>query len=336
MKNVLKVTDPPITTYPAIANILSLLWDRKDNIMPWFADHFIQLIARPMHEDTFGDFYDHADMDTYYRIIFGLPGLGWMRVNSETAHYKVFSDYVEKQIDNGYALEACLDRYYFSFAEEYQNYHHVHSSLIYGYDREKDEIYIADFFSDDIYSGAKYEHKIISYDALNAGMNNDGIINLLKAWDDHYDFNLKLMRTEFEDYLNSTDSMNKFEFSNKDYNHVALFGLGYYEYLVDSFSQRDFIDTRMFHLLYDHKTLMAYRLEFLEKENVLPKDKIDELKMMNVELIEETKVLRNCVFKYHIKAGEKLKDNILYRIVNLRTKDETFVRAMLLAIDEEK
>ena len=144
MRNVLVMNEPPITTYPSIANILSLLWDRKDNIIPWFADHFIQLMVRPNHDDTFGDFYDHADMDTYYRTIYGLPGIGWMRVNSETVHYNVFSEYVQKQIDNGYALEACLDRYYFSFAEEYQKYHHKHSSLIYGYDSDKNEIYVAE------------------------------------------------------------------------------------------------------------------------------------------------------------------------------------------------
>ena len=63
MRMFLTMTDPPITTYPSIANILSLLWDRKDNIMPWFVDHFIQLVVRPNHEDTFGDFYDHADLD---------------------------------------------------------------------------------------------------------------------------------------------------------------------------------------------------------------------------------------------------------------------------------
>ena len=335
MRMFLTMTDPPITTYPSIANILSLLWDRKDNIMPWFVDHFIQLVVRPNHEDTFGDFYDHADIDTYYRTIFGLPGLGWMRVNSETVHYDVFSDYVEKQVNNGYALEACLDRYYFPFAENYQQYHKKHSSFIYGYDNDKDEIYIADFFSDNIYSGALYERKVITYKQLNDSMNNDGIINLMKAWDDHYDVNFKLMRKGFDDYLNSTDSMFRFEFSNKDYNHGAIFGLAYYDYLADSFAEKSFLDTRMFHILYDHKKMMSLRLECLEKMHVFDGETIAELKSMNDLLTEETRVLRDAVFKYQIRESDKLKERILNRISKLKDMDKQFVIAMLNAMDKE-
>lgn len=334
MRNVLVMNEPPITTYPSIANILSLLWDRKDNIIPWFADHFIQLMVRPNHDDTFGDFYDHADMDTYYRTIYGLPGIGWMRVNSETVHYNVFSEYVQKQIDNGYALEACLDRYYFSFAEEYQKYHHKHSSLIYGYDSDKNEIYVADFFSDDIYSGARYEHRIITYEELNSSMNNDGIINLLKAWDDHYDTNMKLMKKSFEDYLNSVDSMMKFEFSNKDYNHGALFGLAYYDYIAEAFDKNNFIDTRMFQILYDHKILMQYRLEYLEGANLLENKYTSVMKAMNEELIASSKVLRDCVFKYRIRATDSLKQRILCRIEELKNKDKEMVLEMLKALEE--
>lgn len=52
--------------------------------MPWLSDHFIQLIVRLSHEHTNGDFYDHADIDNFYRILYGAPGLGWMRAKQRT------------------------------------------------------------------------------------------------------------------------------------------------------------------------------------------------------------------------------------------------------------
>lgn len=74
MKNTINLADPPITTYPSIANVLSLLWREPDAIMPWLSGHFIQLIVRSSHEHIYGDFYDHADIDNFYRILYGAPG----------------------------------------------------------------------------------------------------------------------------------------------------------------------------------------------------------------------------------------------------------------------
>ncbi len=41
MKIVIKMSDSPITSYPSIANILSMKWHQKGEIIPWLSDHFI-------------------------------------------------------------------------------------------------------------------------------------------------------------------------------------------------------------------------------------------------------------------------------------------------------
>ena len=87
MKKIIDLSTPPITTYPSIAYILALKWKDKETIMPWLSDHFIQIVVRPEHAFTWGDFYDHADLDNFFSKIFGLPGLGWMRANKTVAHF---------------------------------------------------------------------------------------------------------------------------------------------------------------------------------------------------------------------------------------------------------
>ena len=49
MKNIINLTDPTITTYPSIANVLLLSRRELDAIISWLIDYFIQLIVR-----TFG------------------------------------------------------------------------------------------------------------------------------------------------------------------------------------------------------------------------------------------------------------------------------------------
>lgn len=328
MKKVLLLTQPPITTYPEIANILSLLWDRKERIIPWWSDHFIQIIVRPDNPYTNGDYYDHADLDSYFSIMYGMPGLGWMRNNCETMLCEKFSDYAEFSINNGYGLQACLDRYYISFAREYKKKHNIHATFIYGYDRDKQEMYIADFWN-----GGGYEHITISYDELNAAMNNDGIVNMFKSYDAEYEIDLKLMKRYFEDYYYGRDSFGLYAASNKDYNRTAIFGLKYYDYIFDFWIGKNTpqgnLDYRLFHLLYDHKVLMDIRLNYLESLGIFEKEMIQKLIADNNEITKLALNLRNKAIKYNFNHSEKVLNTITEMLIELKNKDYAFTEDML-------
>ena len=43
---ILPTAAPPITSFPLIANMLSILWLDKNKTLPWICDRFIQLVAR--------------------------------------------------------------------------------------------------------------------------------------------------------------------------------------------------------------------------------------------------------------------------------------------------
>lgn len=324
MKKIIPLAEPPITTYPSIANVLSLLWNQKEKIIPWFSDHFIQLIVRPYHENTYGDFYDHADLDNYFSILYGAPGLGWMRTNSDCAYFDVFTDYIEYQINNGYCVEACLDRYYFKFTKFYKREHYIHSSFIFGYDREQNEIYIADFWT-----AGKYEKKVVSYEEINASMKNNYIINLFREYEVNYVIDKQLMKTYFLDYYHSRDSFSKYKYSNREYNKGVIYGLEYYDYLLKNLKENQIADIRMYHILYDHKILMKYRLEYLMTLDEYDTEKLQELMNKNESLISESLDLRNCIIKYCISFSDKLLNKIKVKIEHLKNLDKEFVKDIL-------
>lgn len=326
-KKVIELAAPPITSYPAVAYILSLKWKEKEAVIPWLSDHFIQLIVRPGHPHTYGDYYDHADLDNYFGKIYGMPGLGWMRLNKSVANFSIFTDYVEYLIDNDYCIEACLDRFYFSFSESFQAEHFIHSTLIYGYDREERKIYLMDFFDN-----GKFVSKKASYDEVNFSMNNDWIINLYKSEEADYQFNKELMRRYFDDYLNSRDSFSKYEFSNKEYNRGVLFGLAYYDYLIGRLMMEDDIDLRMIHILCDHKTLMRYRLEYLNECALFDQEHLTRLLVKNKKIFCDTNSMRTMAIMYLMQRTENVKKKIIDRIQRIKEEDAEFVRDVLTLV----
>ena len=324
-RKVIKLVEPPITSYPAIAYILALKWSEKEGIMPWLSDHFIQLIVRTKHEYTFGDYYDHADLDNHFSIIYGMPGLGWMRVTRDLANFSKFTDYVEYLIDKECCIEACLDRFYFSFSQDYQVRHFRHSTLIYGYDKEKRIIYLADFFDN-----CRFVAKEASYDEVNLSMNNDWIINLYYHGKPEYKFNKELMRRYFDDYLNSRDSFCKYEFSNREYNRYGVrFGLAYYDYLIERLMTQDDLDLRMIHVLYDHKKLMKYRLKFLQENALFDFEQLERLLAENEKIFTDVETLRALAIRFSIEHREDIKKKIISRVQEVKEEDAEFVRGVL-------
>ena len=195
MKKIIHIDESPITSYPSIANMLSMAWGKKEELLPWLSDHFVQLVVRP-HHDTRIDYYDHADLDNNYRKIYGMPGYSWMRNNTDTIKTERFTDYIEFAVDHEYCLEPCLDNFYFSFSNCYQKHHYIHSTFIYGYDNEEEIVYAADFWE-----LGKYSTKMINYNEINQSFNNEGIVNLFRYYKAEYEFNKKLLISSCRDYL---------------------------------------------------------------------------------------------------------------------------------------
>lgn len=330
MKVCLPVEYPPITSFPAIANSLSILWANEDKIIPWISDHYIQLMIRPHNPSTQSDFYDQSDMDNYIIPAYSCPFISWMRNNQTTAHFTNFTDYIEHQIRHEYYLDACLDRYYLSCSQNFNKKHFIHQTFIYGFDSEKKQVFVSDFYDD-----GRYVRKIVSYDEINKAIENiDYFINLYRYEDFHYETNFDLLKLSIEDYINCRDSLKKFEFSCVSYNKEILYGIDFYDYIIDVFCEEEYIDKRPFHVLCDHKKVMKIRLEYLYKIGAFDNNVISELNARNDLLIKDSIILRNMVIKYNICRSGDLLQKIKEKCRILKRLDKDFSEDLLKCISK--
>lgn len=330
MQICLPVVYPPITSFPAIANSLSILWVNKDKILPWVSDRYIQLVIRPYHHLTRADFYDQADMDNYIIPAHSCPFIGWLRNNQTTAHFDNFTEYIEYQIEQGYYLDACLDAFYLSCSYNYNRRHFIHQTFIYGFDSEKRQVFISDFFDD-----GKYARKTVSYDEINKSIEGiDYHINLYKYEDFDYKMNLELLKLSMEDYINCRDSLKKFEFSSASYNRDILYGLDYYDYIIEVFCNDEVIDRRPFHVLHDHKEMMKIRLDYLIKLKAFDNNKLEQICTRNDSLVSNSMVLRNMVLKYTLNHNSNLLCKIKEKCNAIKNSDKELFMDLLVCLNK--
>jgi hypothetical protein len=328
MKSILPVTHPPITSFPAIANTLSILWNNEEKVLPWLCDRFIQLIIRPYHPITRADFYEQAETDNYIIPVYSCPFLGWLRNNQTTAHFNKFTDYIEYQISQGYYLDSCLDNFYLKCSRDYEKKHFIHTTFVYGFDKEKKHVYISDF-----YDNGKYVRESVSYEDINKSIEGiDYLINLYKYQDFDYLFNINQLKIFVEDYINCRDSLNKFEFSCANFNKDNLYGLNFYDYIIDVFCKEEKLDLRPFHILSDHKVMMRIRLGYLYKLEIFNNKLIEKMEKKNDLILYETSILRNMVIKYNLNYDNSLIRKIIQKCSFIKTSDYELMMDLLNCI----
>lgn len=252
--------------------------------------------------------------------------LEWMRNNQTTAGFTKFTDYIEYQISHDHYIEACLDRYYLSCSGEYQKIHNIHTTFIYGFDQESKEIYISDF-----YQKKKYDRYVVSYDEINRSIEGiNYIINLYMLEDvNNYKTNFKLMNRFLKDYINCQDSFGMFDYSNCMFNKDILYGLDYYDYLINHELLNQKIDLRYYHVLYDHKTIMKIRLDYLSNLNLVDKDEITNLIDLNNNILESTKLLEMLALKYEYSKSDKVLNKLIKSCQEIKNLDYELCKRLI-------
>ena len=148
MKKLIPTDIPPITSYPMIANMLIFLWPHKEKIMPWFCDHYIQLVIKTDdYESDWANFYDGLHIDNILPAEY-CPFCDFRRIDKTTRSkdLQIFTDFIEAQIANGYCIDTCLNQYFLSASHNFHKEHVMHLTFILGYDKGKNKVYIADFY----------------------------------------------------------------------------------------------------------------------------------------------------------------------------------------------
>ena len=325
----LPVVYPPITSYPEIAHIFSILFSNEQKIIPWISDRFVQVIVRENKESAVVDFYDHADIDNYFSLIYGCPFISWMRVSSSIIRGNSLVEYLDFCLKQGYYVEPCLDQYYFSFTYRFSKEHFIHTALLSEIDYENNRVRIHDFFNE-----KRYDDHWVDIESLEKSMNNDYLINLYKYQEADYEWNVDLLRTQLSDFLNADDSLRYFEHSYQSYNKSGIwYGISVYDYLLGKFMEGDkAFDSKPIHILYDRQELMLRRLKYMATLRMFDDCTIETIKKECVEIKELLLVVRNMVLKYNLLQDKSIVNKICGKLQTIKQKELSMSEKILYMI----
>ena len=322
MRNkILPVEYPPITTYPIIANIFAVLWHKKEQVLPWFADHYIQLHATG-HEGG-AMWFNFYDADFLYKIHPAdyCPYLLTQQIDKSSFNRAnfCFTNFIEEQINNDYYIITHLNQYFLPCSYHYNVRNSMHPTFIYGYNNDQKIIHMSDFYDD-----KKYKSKTATFDEINQSYNFDHLetdapqafygITLYKFVKSRYKTNINLLKQTLEDYIEGKDSTRRyfhsvqFQFTNSQTDN-SDYGINCYNMLAKHINyckeKGDWPDVRPFHLLYDHKVAMKIRLNYLVDNNYINNKEKDRLLLLCDKLINSTLAFRNLALKHQVQSDSK-------------------------------
>lgn len=347
MAKILPFFPPLITSFPDIASVFSVISGNQNIAAPWICDHYINLIAFKNKDAKdknkwLGNFCDGLG-NNQNTIQSKCPFL-----KREIIDRKTFIDidgleaYIKNCLDNEYYVYIYLDLFYIEYSECFKKTHLLHPTTIYGYS-DDEKYYVADF-----YINNKYMAKVISGDVLKMCLdqpldnylNNQNLrlstqmLELYKFQSKKYEMCCEHMCLQLKDYINSTNTLYKFESEGWISGSSVLYGIQYYDTLVEMLRNANGnIDKRNFHVLYDQKVLMLFRVDYLYKNGHLKEGDYEELKKKFKEILDGATILRNQVLMFNQRNSRNLIESMIEACNRISMKDVDAVSDLLGALE---
>lgn len=309
----LPITKPYITSYPGIANFLSILQSHPET-EGWIFQNFIQVV----YYQNINNQYLHEMTGSLLDLESGLwligqysycPFFSQYILNRDILHQSnsdVIS-FFKKMIDSDYYVVLYINHQMLSNTPFYQKEDHDNPVMIYGYNDAAEEFLATGYFYHNLYSF----HRITYQDFIRAEENvrnsndysNDYIqrIQFLHFRPNmEYIFNKEEFLQYLLDYLESKDHTNKLYFiTDKKY----YYGLSFYDKMAEQFARHS-IDERLVQSLFDQKEMMLVRLPFLYKNHYFTRAHMENLIQKTDDVIKKLETIRNVILKNRIIYGE--------------------------------
>lgn len=290
--NVLPMQYPEVTSWQWHANMFAILSNYPQSV-PWTLSHYIQLHMTFDETASQIDFYrtPHVEFGTFPQLS---PWLYQQLLRRETV--RLIAD------DPIAFFCGCLDRgnYIYLVAEQSVFLEGIddftHDMFVYGYDMDEGLFDVADFTFKGKYSFEKitFAQLRAAYEAIDDErdwlLGGLGGVALFRFRETEYDFNVALVRRSIEEFLACHSSFGSRR-EKKGAARPCVFGLDVYEALAEDARKAAAgywePDYKPFHVLYDHKTLMLRRIDYMGRHGWLERF---------AELYDEYGAIRNLAF----------------------------------------
>jgi hypothetical protein len=360
MKKELPLANPIISTYLGYASSLSIILNEEKGF-EWFVQNYMNIITvyTNDYDELFMDFLNISNLyltsqETYQPDNFLCLPLKTYSVPRAFARWDSIIDFIKEQIDNNYYICMFIDRTYI----RQHTLKIMHDAFIYGYDDEKQSLYICDYFN-----GGKFIRYECPYQEFtnayryakdrsggNAVFYNDtdvSKINLL-SYNNLYSesFDLSLFIDNLKYYINPQMYSMNFRIHIcrvKDKNKVkTCYGNEnikiIYNYIKNRMEKNEDIDIRQVHLFYEHKCTYKFRIKYLHDKNIiLDKENIEFMKSCD-KLEGLAQNIRNLSIKYNIQIEQKINirnidfyiENIKMNLENLYKAEKDFIEKLII------
>ncbi|WP_341281919.1 hypothetical protein [Paenibacillus sp. FSL H8-0537] len=237
---------------------------------------------------------------------------------------------------NQYVYINC-DYFYVPYSNFYGKVNRRSQLLITGYDLEKNEFTLMDFFN------AQYRAVTISIPALvhaakqaicGQALNRSKIVLIELNQVEHYEFNVSLASKLLKDYLYAGNSYERMPLFTKP-REQAAFGMAIYadlQQFLDRIQQQSTVHSSLpFHILYEHKKCIRLLYDCLIKTgSIEPSAALaDEFSL----LIEKTLVLRNLYFKLEISEDLLLIGKMKQSVETIKALEISALEKLIGLID---
>jgi hypothetical protein len=343
-KKILDIKYPEVTTNQTCATLWAILSYRQ-NALPWLYNYFVQIIGRTQYKSGFLEF-DEADIIWKECPFFDFQLLDRKLLYSISKQRPIV-EIVKDAIDQDYYLYTMLNQFYNPFTPEFNEIHSGHHTLIYGYDEAEKTLNVADFYHDAKYDITKQIPFSLFESAFNdiySCTNSDwfvwgsgrGIFDIcyylvfIRYRDFEYTFDLELFSRLLNDFLQSRNTVQRYEEEKVRVGRECVYGLQAYEYLknciqyIEESKQYNWNTVKSLHLIVDHKKAMILRIHFMIEKKYINNGVSILNEYKKIEALSQ--IILNVFFKYHLT-----KDNCL--LIELSSLFDQLIEKEKMAIN---
>lgn len=334
MKRILPLHQPIIQHSPANAYLFSIIGEEPDEFA-WIMNNFVNL--RYNLYTHYDDFFRNDMWYNCYHITETRFTQEFINQFSDDAF-----DIIKKLINEGFYVYMYVNTRYIRIYNKEKDY--WHNALIYGYDEEKDLVYLADFFDENFGTGTCTSDELrraYPYPENKEGFYYDLWNRAIKRKKEYqYQFDLKKLYIKLKDYVNGTDinasqyytfdsnDIEDVEFDHFEEGYEYVYGNSIYDAMCTDLL-KDELKVRALHLILEFESLMCKRIQFLEEKKYLkPGHNLCE---ESAWLRKEAEIIRNLFMKYKFadSFNEERKKRICDRIMELKKREKCLIDRLL-------
>ncbi|GEM_PF-1197979 len=324
---ILMLREPEVSTYTSYGCLFSMM---DEDVWPWIFNNFIQL--------RFAKDWGILTFDSHQLLLKNCPGISFYDLPQDMIVQKwdhSLRNVITESIDLGYYLFIYVDRYYIAGTSSYQRQHFPQELFIYGYDLERETVYVADNSQDNRFIAAR-----CSFDELEQGYweleHTRGFVTeirfLKRNVPSNSQINLEQIAVNLEYYLYSRKRPDQVEDQEFEYGIQAI------ERLLTELDAQESaageLDARPYDLLYEHKWLLEQRVAYLMDNGFIFEDRPVQRGMERLK--GAYAALRDRVLEYNASRQTSLLQSISEQLKHNLEEEKRCLTILLHMVREGK